>query len=483
MSQGLNMISWRDYEGVDGFGQSSVQDASMLHKALTAGSDINAPASFNPGDGFALRVESLESVLKNTTYRMEHPRLWKVIPKMAAYNVIEEYNQITGYGNLDQGAWIAEGELPVETDATYVRNYVTLKYLGTVRRVSHIMSLVKPAHGNVIAQETIAGTMYLLRQIERNLFRGDSDLDAVQWDSVDKLISDNAPATNIIDLRGEPLTEDVLIDAALTIQDAPNFGTPTHLFMNPKVKADLVKTFFPKARYDLQKKGDGLVGLDISGFTSPAGDVMFEPDVFIESTPLAPSAATGSGANVPATPTIGVQPAAAGSGSLFEAQDAGAYFYRIVGVNRFGSSAPVNTSSVTVAAGQQVTITINDDDATLTTPAARPTYYRVFRTEVGEAVGTAREILRVARTGGASDTVITDTNASLPNTSSAYMFQMDNDNMSFKQLAPMVKIPLGTIDGFIRWQQLIYGAPAVYTPGRNVIFRNVGRAPNFEGAL
>ena len=48
--------------------------------------------------------------------------------------------------------------------------------------------------------------------------------------------------------------------------------------------------------------------------------------------------------------------------------------------------------------------------------------------------------------------------------------------MAFKQLAPMIKIPLATVDPSIRWMQLIYGTPQVYTPGRNVIFRNIGRA-------
>jgi len=395
---------------------------------------------------------------------------------MPAYNTGEEYNQITDYGAQDQGAWISEGELPQETDATYVRNYVTIKFLGTLRRVTHVMSLVKPAHGNVITQETIAGTMYLLRQIERNLFRGDSALDPVQWDSVDKLITDGAPASNIIDLRGQPLTEDVLIDAALTIQDAPNFGVPTHLFLNPKVKADLVKTFFPRSRYDLQEKRNGLVGLDIRGFTSPAGDVMFEPDVFINPTAGIPAGAVGDASTRPAAPAFTAQPsAAANAASMFTAADAGNYFYQIVAVNRFGQSAAVSAAAVVaVTAGDRVSFTITDQ--------SDATYYRIFRTEAGGAAATAKEIARVPNTASAV-TAVNDDNESLPNTSSAYLFQGDRDNFSFKQLAPMVKVPLATIDTSIRWQQLIYGAPAVYTPGRNVIFRNIGRAPNFEGAL
>ena len=78
-----NGVSWSDYDGVEGFGQSSQRDVDELNKALSAGQDINAPAAA-AGEGFPLRVESLERTLKNTTYKMSHIRFWKNIPKLAA---------------------------------------------------------------------------------------------------------------------------------------------------------------------------------------------------------------------------------------------------------------------------------------------------------------------------------------------------------------------------------------------------------------
>jgi hypothetical protein len=78
------MVSWKDYEGVDGFGVASQQDIQNLQKALAAGQEVNPPGVAAAGDGFALRTESLERTLKNTTYRMEHIRFWKNIPKLAA---------------------------------------------------------------------------------------------------------------------------------------------------------------------------------------------------------------------------------------------------------------------------------------------------------------------------------------------------------------------------------------------------------------
>ena len=86
-----NMVSWRDYAGVQGFGQTTGQDVSELNKALAAGQEITAPGSVTAGDGFALRVESLERTLRNTTYKMQHIRLWRALPKLAAYNTVNRW--------------------------------------------------------------------------------------------------------------------------------------------------------------------------------------------------------------------------------------------------------------------------------------------------------------------------------------------------------------------------------------------------------
>lgn len=343
------------------------------------------------------------------------------------------------------------------------------------------MSLVKPAHGNVIAQETINGTMHLLRILERGLFYARSDLSTLQFDGFEKLLEDDAPAANIIDLRGKPFSEDVLIDGALTIQDAPNYGTPTHLHLNPKTKADLVKTFFPKERYDLfQKTDSGMVGLDIQGFTSPAGDVRFEPNVFITDGGAPGATAVGDAAKRPGTPTISSAPTTpVDATAQFGADDAGDYFYVIQAINRFGRSVAVDVVSgptaVTVAAGDRTTFGVTPGGST------GVDWYEVYRTKKDGASGTERLILRIPNGAGAGEETIDDFNAKLPGTTSAFLFQQNLESLSFKQLAPMVKIPLATIDSSIRWMMLIYGVPTLYTPGKNVLFQNVGRAANFVG--
>lgn len=473
------MVSFSDYDGVDGFGATTQEDVNDLNKALTAGQEQNPPA-VAAGDGFALRVESLESTLKVTTYKMSHIKLWKNIPKIAAYNTVEEHNELSSYGNNLDNGFVDEGDLPQENSSTYERKFAVVKYMGTTRTVSHVMSMVKPAHGDVVAQETINGTMDLLQMVERALFYGDSSLSALQFDGFEKLITDNSPATNVIDLRGLPLSQDILDDACLTVSDAPNYGTPTHLHINPKVHADLSKTFYPKERHDtFAATKNGMVGNAIRGFVSPAGDVMFEPNTFITDGGGPSATASGPASTRPGTPTISTSVTTPADGSSqFAADDAGDYYMEVVAVNRYGRSAKVavDASAITVASGDKITFGVTPGGSTTVD------YYEVYRTLKGGADGTERSVLKVVNAAGTGETVISEYNANIPYASSGFLFQQNLESLSLKQLAPMIKIPLATIDARMRWMQLLYLVPVLYAPGKNVLLKNIGRASGFVGA-
>jgi hypothetical protein len=472
-----NMVSWSDYQGVEGFGQASQSDVDSLNKALTVGQTRDPPAVV-AGDGFSLRVESLEKTLVNTTYRMKHVLFWKGIPKKPAYNTVEEYNELSSYGQNPDALWVDEGDLPEEDDSTYERKHSYVKYIGTTRRVTHVATVINPAHGPIVAQEGINGTMHLLKGLERGLFYGDSSLSALQFDGMQKLITDNSPTANIIDLRGLPLSEDNLTDGALTVQAAPNYGIPTDLHLNPMVHADLCKTFFPKERTNPGFQ-NGWAGGDLMGWRSPAGDVRFNPNVFITDGG-APTAAVGDAAKRPATPTVSTgNTTPAYASSQFGADDAGDYYYRIQACNRYGRSAAVHLvagpTAVTVAAGDEVTWGM--------TPGSSVSvgWYEIFRSKVGGAALSDRLILRVANAAGTGEQTLRDFNDFLPYCSSGFLFEQTPEAMYFKQLAPMIKVPLAIIDLSVRWIQALYGVPVLAAPRKMVLFNNIGRATGYVG--
>src|SRR5690349_5644439 len=134
-------------EAYNGFGTDTSANVADLHKALSAGYQVSSQTG-----GSALRVESLEGSLKVVTYSAHHIKMWKKIPKSPAYSTVEEYNQLVDYGS-SSFAFVGEGELPPTQDSTYARRTALVKFLGTTREVTHPMTVVHPAHGDVIALE------------------------------------------------------------------------------------------------------------------------------------------------------------------------------------------------------------------------------------------------------------------------------------------------------------------------------------------
>lgn len=462
-----------------GVGAISASEMANLQKALFIGNDINAPGAVVPGDGFAWRVESLDKTLKWLTFSEKHLKFFKQVAKKAAFNTVEEYNQLLSVGDVVGGGWLSEGDIPSESDSSYRRNYVTIRYMGVGGRVSLQSTMVKPAHsGGILAQEIKNRTIALMRNVEVAMWRGSNALDPLQWDGFDRQITAGAPASNIFDLRGARPTQNDFNNAALVILDTPNFGNPNKVWMNPRVQASLAQEFYPAQRLEMNRGSsvDPTLGIIPSHIKTLAGDLSFENSVFLDDgggthANGVLAAAEGEASVRAGVPVISVAAAAGASGaSRFAASDAGNYFYWVVGVNSRGKSAPVQVNAVTltVAAGDAVTFTV-------TTPAgAFPSYYKVYRTGLDGAANTARWIADVAASAGGAATVVTDVNAKLPGTTDMYMFSQDPEYMAFLQLGPMMKFNLAQIDLTQRWVQTIFGAPVVYAPGKHAIFRNVG---------
>ena len=458
-------VSAQDYQGS---GIANPGEVADLFKALSAGQDVNNPGTA-PGVGFPLRTESLEATLKNLTYEMDEIKLFKSISKVPAANTVEEFNRLISYGaggarSYNQG-FFTEGDLPEEQDSTYERVTVLIKYLGVVGRVTHVANTIRAAHGSVIALETMNKTMEMLRNLENALFFGDSSLIPEQWDGIYKLVSTGAPS-NVIDLRGASLTEEQLNDMLLRIRD--NYGMGTDAYFGTGAFADLAKQVYDRQRFSMAP-APGILGATVTAFQGQHGKVNLHDHVFINPGDVAIAAGLGRVDRRPLAPSISVAAAAgAAAGSLFGAGDAGTYIYRVVAGNRYGLSAPVNTAGVVVAAGDGVTFTVADG-------GQDTSFYEIYRTVAGAAVGTAQLITRVARSGATQ--VFTDLNSDLPGTSKGFVLMQNERSFSWAQLLPMTRIPLAAIDTSIRWAQVLYGAVKMYTPAKNVVVKNIGRAP------
>jgi hypothetical protein len=477
------MVSFKDYAGLSGFGMSSASEVDELNKALSTGSTVaTGGASVSNTGGGVLRVESLEATLRVLTFTLANIKLWKKIPKLPAFSTVEEYNVLSDYG-ADAGAFTSEGALPESQDSTYTRKSALVKFLGTTREVSHPATLVRPAHGNVIALETTNGAIWLVERIEQALFKARSDMNALAFDGIDKQILDGAgittpwstdPATvpQVVDLRGAALTEESLEQAANAIVEA--YGVPTDLFLAPRAMSDLSKAFYPKERVNLPYPTEGRVGLAVTSMITSAGQIEFNSDVFLRmgrnGNKAAPASATSTKAPTYSAAPVLTVGAFGSTGSKFTAADAGTYTYALTAANEYGESAALSSPAgqALSSAGTFSALSWTAGTASGGTVAKS---WRIYRSVLVNGVMSADMQLMVEIP--VATTSYNDKNWFIPGCGRAYMYQNNVNNYSFRQLAPMMKIPLATIAASIRWMQLLYGTPVVYTPLKNVCFINV----------
>jgi len=121
-------ISLQDYANFgQGAGNASHAELDELIKAMSAGSITGRETTNSTtASGSPLKTESLETTLKVLTNTERDIVLWKMVPKLPAYNTVEEYNQLASYGT-DGGAFTNEGELPESADSSYVRKAELVK--------------------------------------------------------------------------------------------------------------------------------------------------------------------------------------------------------------------------------------------------------------------------------------------------------------------------------------------------------------------
>lgn len=466
------MVSINDYATFgDGFGISSSSDLNELNKALNTGGYAQAGGVNAQVNGAALQVESLENSLKVLTYNEQQVKFWKKISKQPAYSTVEEYNQLTSYGS-DSDGFVPEGILPDDEDSNYKRQASFVKFLGTTRSVTHPMTLVRSAHGDVVALENRNGILWLMKKLENALFWGNSKLapngaEGVQFDGLDVLI----PKENTIDLKGEDLKDiDINHGAQLILE---NYGTVTDLFLPYPVLSDFSQQYFPKERVIMPTQGYGYqAGLVVNKFQTPAGAVQFEPDIFLQKTKSISNTSIGKN-KIPSVPkSITVSSVDNGKGD-FGKTGAGTYIYNVTAVNRHGESVPCSTTAnIAITSNdfqKSVEITITNSEV-MSIPAD---YFKVYRSEKDGS--NLYHILDIPAQSVEANGVTTgyDENYRLPNTYTAFMGEFTPQVITFKQLAPIMKMDLAVLSPAQRWMILIYGVPQLFAPKKWIKFINI----------
>lgn len=488
----INLADYGYAAQQDGFysGMHGSENLDQLNKALAAEQITGREtADLTTASGAPLKVESLEKTLKHITFRESDIRLWKDLPKKAAYNTVEEYNQQTSYG-ANRGGWNREGELPEEEDSIFVRRAQLVKYLGVTKSVTHQMTLVNTMIGSVMERTIKDGTLWILRTLNQGLYFGNEKLVPEQFNGFlaqqmqsDAWASyaDYMNSEMVVDLRGSVLTEDAIETAANSIVE--NYGLGTQLYGPPAVLSSFVKNFYGNKFIvpNTPSLSNGIMGQRVQAFDSQFGQIGLNHDVFFKKLP---SKTVASPANSQKAPNKPVWDAPATdvkkdiAGSKWASTDAGNVYYGVVAINRFGESdmAIYNTAVAAVANGA-IDLKFIDGGG-----VNKATAYRIYRTKVGGSdtgeffplFDVSLDDLTRGYDGGESG-IIRDMNRFLPDCDQSALFQFDNEVVEFAQLAPLMKMDLAVLSPAFRFMVLLYGTPFLYAPKKMVRFINIGK--------
>lgn len=490
----MNNVNLADYAKTAGAagavnGQGSQAELDQLQKALSAGSTTGRETTGSTtSSGAPLKVESLDKNLKHLTFNESDIVFWKQVPKKSAYNTVEEYNQLVGYGQ-ERGGFYNEGELPNEEDSTYVRRAQLVKFMGVVKSVTHPMTLVNTNVGDIVQREIKNGTMWILRQLNKSLYYGDESLVPQEFngflaqhfrDSGFTTMDGYFNSDVIVDCRGNVLQEENIEDSANGI--IQNFGVGTQLFAPPKVLSEFVKNFYGNKfiNPNTNQTSAGIMGQKVQAFDSQFGRIGLNYDIFFNKK-AAKSTVSGATSVLAPSPVTGVTAtsvATDGSGK-FVSSEAGNYFYAVTATNRYGESTLVATATaVAIVAGGSVDVAFTDGGG-----LNGATCYTIYRSNKGAASAALARFFPLftvsvtEKTTGydsAAGGVVRDRNRFMPDTDQAILLQLDNEVIEFAQLAPLMKMDLALLSPAYRFMILLYGTPFLYAPKKMVRIINIG---------
>lgn len=461
-------------------GQSATgeMDAGMLgllNKALQSTSGVVSPS--DPSGltgGAALRVQSLEQTLLSTIQENDHFKLFNILAKSKAIATVDEWTEQRGVGGFLGGS--TNGEVDAVADATgdYQRRVGMVKFLMTKRQIS-LVTATQGSLADAEATEYQNGALQLLTDAEFLSFNGDSSVVPTEFDGLRAQLENYNSGSNVIDALGASANDITWINRAVqTVVGFGNFGTSTNILCSPQVQADFDNNLDPAFRVSLTANtGPTLLGTTVEAVRSMGLRIKFDYDTFLLDEPQRAMQYLSYPAyiNAALAPTLATTlNASGGASSNWQSSHAGTYYYWVVGINNKGFSAGVQSSQITVAAGNSVTLTITRS------AGAAETGYAIYRGKRNgpNAASDARLVKRVP-VAGATTTYI-DLNRDIPGSTEMYVLNLKAgmNALTWRQFLPMMKFNLAAVNSpVIPWLQILMGYLRIGKRGHHVVIKNI----------
>lgn len=486
------MVTLNDYNIEAGFLGGASEGSLELQKAMQAGQITGRDTTGQLLTQEPLKAESLETTLKLLEFRTKDIKLWNAVPKLTAYNTVEEFLQLSSYGS-QRGGFYDEGELSDVEDSQYIRRAEKIKYMQVTGEVTMQAQMVR-SFVDAMRKETENKMMWIMRLVNSSLTKTDEDIIPQQFNSYYKQHASIGVTPEylyptweayynssvVVDLRGKSLKQDDVESGAVIVDD--NYGSPDTLFAPPTVISALAKDYYQDQRILMDGKGfQGTIGTVPKAISTTLGDIALMSDKFLKTDTKKTLADPSSSVKAPSAPASVSVALTADSLVKYKTGEFGDVFYAVSTINRYGeSNLTAYGTPVTLSAGQRPDITV-----TAAPGPNSPTGYVVYRTKVTTAVSpTGLEFFPIFKVSlaqvasgynGASAGLIGDRGYFLPDTEQCFMTQMDEEVLSFKQLAPMSKLDLAVLSMSRRFITFLFGTPQLYTPKKFIRYINVGK--------
>lgn len=461
------------------FGTDSRSDLEALRKSLEVGYSTDSANKTGYG---ATRLESLDQTLKILVQEENTNKFWKALTKSKAESTVEEFTSVNELGDAN---FYSEGGIPEEYDEDIRREFELVKFIGTKGKIPNPATVVKSQVNNLEVLNKNK-TRAIIRRLNEKCFFGNAENIPVEFNGVLSQFYKRVkrPSENVIDLKGKRITLEMLNQAGRIIED--NYGNPENIkaWMSNVAFTDHVDGLLEEKRLmlggnvDIQaitvsarnfKLANGSGGIETDIMLKKKGETHLNdlhPKLNSNKTALASTSekcpATLNGGTFTCTP----------EDDAASTLPAGVYDYVAVPVNKYGAGVGFEVKNVTVTAGKKVTFAISDNGSS---PSQVATAFEIYRKPNDVTALTAYRYLTTFK---ASASVMKDDGEHIPGTSYCFVFDWDAEQVvDFKQLLPLVRMPLAVVEDSQQFLYKLYGTPIVFNPNKIVVLKNVGNLP------
>lgn len=442
--------------------------SDVVGKAYMTGTEVN------PGDmqdAGALRYEFLDTEVSTLTWTEGDLEFYRDIPKVSSPSTVAQYNVFTRHGQVGPTRFVSEIGVSTVSDPNIRRKTVPMKFISDTKQITLAAQVTNNTQDptQLLQDDAIAN---VAKTIEWASFYGDASLvdggaedGGLQFDGLEQLIAKG----NVIDARGDDLSEELLNHAAVLV--GKGFGNPTDAYMPIGVQAQFINKYLSRQTQLVQDNSDNVnLGFKVNGFNSARGfiklhgsTVMELDNILDESVRALPGA--------PQAPTVEAEANQEGTGKFAVDKDGniaeGELKYAVTVNSEQAKSAPVFTKVVAqtdAKKGVKLTITIDG------MYGAAPQFVSVYRYH--EESAQYYLIKNLPAKGNVVKFV--DVNDTIPGTADVFLGEMSQSVIHLFEFLPMIKWNLARVNATETFSILWYGALALRAPKKWVQIKNVG---------